>query len=546
MNVIAQRLTDAGCFVRVLDLPGLESGEDVSDWLNNPDNTKNLLLSHTESASTWTPSDNDENGESSSTGFSNAGTQVEQLLALTEDVDLFHTASGDPYASFFLRGIFRTVRIDAPTFTEMLRLRYFDAAGRTPASQALQDTRDLLAARAKYDGTERPVYLRVAGDESSIYIDLCNDEGQVVMITAEGWSVVPAIDAPVRFRRVSNMSSLPVPRPGGSLSLLQNHLNVETEDFPLVLGFIVQAWRPVGPYPVLVWAGEQGSGKSISTRLLVELLDPSPMPTRTRTRTERDLVVGAENSWLLAFDNVSSIPNDLSDAFCGLSTGGGFGKRALYTDRSEQVFYNLRPVILNGIGEFATQSDLVDRAITIRPGSIEEEDRKTESTILRAFRSDLPLMLGALCEAISTALRNLSDVDLPKKPRMADFAEWVVAAEQALPIDDGTFLATYMESRSDANEDIVANDLVASSVVQLLNQQPAGVWEGNMSKLLHDLVAELPNPEKPPKEFPTTYQALTSHLERVMPALRASGVERENQKRKANKRRFRLELTPAD
>src|SRR3546814_12373766 len=37
--------------------------------------------------------------------------------------------------------------------------------------------------------------------------------------------------------------------------------------------------------------------------------------------------------------------------------------------------------------------------------------------------------LGALLDAASAALRELPNVRLPRVPRMADFAEWVTAAE---------------------------------------------------------------------------------------------------------------------
>jgi len=72
------------------------------------------------------------------------------------------------------------------------------------------------------------------------------------------------------------------------------------------------------------------------------LVDPSTVLVRSAPKEERDLMVGAKNNWLLAFDNLSYIPESLSDAFCRLSTGGGQANRELYKDADEHVFDVMR------------------------------------------------------------------------------------------------------------------------------------------------------------------------------------------------------------
>ena len=62
-------------------------------------------------------------------------------------------------------------------------------------------------------------------------------------------------------------------------------------------------------------------------------------------------MVSASSGWLMAFDNISSLPDWLSDALCRLSTGGGFSIRQLYTDADEILFDAMRPSILNGISD---------------------------------------------------------------------------------------------------------------------------------------------------------------------------------------------------
>jgi hypothetical protein len=54
-------------------------------------------------------------------------------------------------------------------------------------------------------------------------------------------------------------------------------------------------------------------------------------PVRALPREERELMIAANNGYLLAFDNLSNVPIWLSDALCRLATGGSFrGAAALY------------------------------------------------------------------------------------------------------------------------------------------------------------------------------------------------------------------------
>ena len=53
-------------------------------------------------------------------------------------------------------------------------------------------------------------------------------------------------------------------------------------------------------------------------------------------------MISANNGYLLAFDNLSSLPAWLSDALCRLASGGSFAVRQLYTD-DDEVLFQRRP-----------------------------------------------------------------------------------------------------------------------------------------------------------------------------------------------------------
>ena len=95
------------------------------------------------------------------------------------------------------------------------------------------------------------------------------------------------------------------------------------------------------------------------------------------------------------------------------------------------MFKNARPVIINGIGEFASQHDLLDRAIAIKLPTMPAGTRLTEKAINARFEAILPGVLGCLFDIVSMALRRFDEVEPPTTVRMADAAQWLMAAEPA-------------------------------------------------------------------------------------------------------------------
>ena len=125
------------------------------------------------------------------------------------------------------------------------------------------------------------------------------------------------------------MLPLPVPERGGSIEALQSFLNLSNQnDFVLVVAWLLAALRSSGPYPLLAISGEQGSTKTVLSKLLRALVDPNVAPVRALPREERELMIAANNGHLLAFDNLSGLPAWLSDALCRLASGGSFAVRA--------------------------------------------------------------------------------------------------------------------------------------------------------------------------------------------------------------------------
>jgi hypothetical protein len=100
-------------------------------------------------------------------------------------------------------------------------------------------------------------------------------------------------------------------------------------------------------------------------------------------------MLAASRSWVMTFENASSLGPGLSDAICRLSTGGGLSKRALYTDDDEVVLDCTRPVIITSIEEIASRPDLLDRAVLVEMIRLEKQSRMTERFVLEGVRRSL-------------------------------------------------------------------------------------------------------------------------------------------------------------
>jgi hypothetical protein len=214
-------------------------------------------------------------------------------------------------------------------------------------------------------GPEHEPNLRIGGAGGNVYFDLGDPSWRAIKVTADGWEVIAR--PPCKFIRSPAMMAMPEPEAGASIDSLRNFINVATEhDFHLLVGFVVGALRPEGPFAILSLAGEAGTGKTMIARMLSSLVDPRRAALRSLPKDPRDLAIAAFNGRLLLFDNISHLSEEVADALCRLSSGTGFATRTLHSDREETIFDGARAVVLNGIPNLAaTRADLSDRALTI-------------------------------------------------------------------------------------------------------------------------------------------------------------------------------------
>ena len=446
--------------------------------------------------------------------------QADILIRLARAATFFHTPDDEAVADIQLNGHRETHLVRSLGFRKWLRHRFFQATESGCSNEALKVAIDTIAAIAQHEGPEMPVHVRIAGHEGAIYIDLGDASWRAIEVTSLGWKVID--EPPIRFVRAASTRALPVPARGGSIELLRSFCNLKTHDeFIVLVGHILSMYRPDANYPVLVLTGEQGTCKSTLMRIITRLTDPSAPENRSPPTTEDNLLVGAKRRHVLNFDNISNIPDWLSDGICRLATGGGAGKRKLYEDDDEILFEGRRPILLNGIEDVATRDDLVDRANIIGLEAIPEAKRRTEAEFGAAFAAAAPQIFGALLAGLVAGLNNLAIVRITDKPRMADVAVWAEACTRAYWKPD-TFITAYRASLANSVELVVEASMVGTAVRQLMASYTE--WSGTAQELLTKLTAVVGEQAAKQPGWPKRPNTLSNKLRRVAPALRKVGI----------------------
>ncbi|WP_367025166.1 hypothetical protein ABZN20_10145 [Methylococcus sp. ANG] len=437
--------------------------------------------------------------------------QATTLIELSSILDYVHDQDGAVYA-LIDRDEHREVwPVRSKNFKEWLSDTFYKSEGKGCNNNSISDALNTIEARAKHIGKPVQVYIRVAHLADRVIIDLCDDQWRVIEVTEEGWEVLDK--SPVYFIRRNGMAALPAPTDKGGVEHLSEFINIDPKEFPLVVAWLVAALSGAKPYPVLVLQGEQGTGKSTTSRVIRSLCDPSTVPLRSPPREVRDLLVSAANNHCVVLDNLSGLNPELSDCLCRLSTGGGIDCRQLYSNLEQVLVEIQRPIIANGIDDIATRPDLAERSIILNLPIIQATDRQDEKRFWHDFELARPSIFGALLNGVSAAIRGHYRIHISEKPRMADFALWSVAAGVAFGWD-GEFMSAYTQNQDEAVEAGIEASPVGSALILLLNAS-SGRWAGNSTALHRDLSEYAGNQAKS-KAWPITPKGATNAIKRLV------------------------------
>lgn len=459
--------------------------------------------------------------------------EVCNLLMSDTVYEFFHTQDKVAYIVISSSSNQIVMKVDSESCADQIRLLAFEQLGTHLKRAALKEVQSIIKSYAKINCPCEEISMRYENSSGNVYVHRGILDGGIVKISPDGYKILKS--SGIRFYSPQGQKQLPRPKEGGSFKEFREMFrNISLKDFKLVVSWMICVIHSKGPFPILVFQGEQGSAKTIFMKMVRDLLDPMLGSLISIPNSERDLVITAQNNIVLAFDNVSSLSKGMPDSLCRLATGAGLRTRALYTDSDEKVFESCRPIMINGIPNFVLKSDLADRVLLIHLSTINEGDRRTEAEVWDKYLDMKPRILGSLYNAVSTALTNLDSVVLDSHPRMADFARLSCAAAPSLKWTQDKFLAAYEDNRNSLINVVFSGDKVTEAIRDFVVFKLE--WEGSSSDLLKELELVSGNEELIKKRFwPGSASALGSKILQTAPVLRTMGIghkyKRKNSKR---------------
>ena len=314
-------------------------------------------------------------------------------------------------------------------FRDWLAHTFFTEHERFPSRRALDNAISMLEAQATHSALPHHLVDRRLSHRGNprhpdaILLDLANDKNdknEAIEITAAGWTIV---ESDSFFQRDPQQHPLPAPRhpatPGFPLDAL---LPAATSAGRIqIVAWLLNARRPIGPYPILILQGPPGSAKSTTARLLRAILDPAASPFSPKPASESHLHRIAWNNRILAFDHVTSLSRAQAASLARIATGSGFCIPETHISVDFQ-----RPIVITVPDDFEIPRHLQSSAFVVE---LRLTHHRQESQIFHDFEQLHPLALGALLDATSTALANFDKLNAE-----SDLIAWTTAAAPALAL----------------------------------------------------------------------------------------------------------------
>lgn len=459
-----------------------------------------------------------EGGGSGGSGRRGNDGAVAKLRTILDKYTLFRGEGGRVYAHC-PEGAFS---LDSDEMYGKLLQDYAAEHGKWAPERALNETISATTKLATLTVPKKETYMRLGSRGNALYWDMARHMNRAaIRIDRTGWAVDDNHD--MALIRSQNMHALPDPVRGGDLSELRKLINVSDSEWILVATWLVACFMPHGTIPILIMQGDAGTGKSTATRILRRLIDPRSPSMLTYPNSADTLIGHAYNNYVMAYDNLSGISNEVSDALCSIASGAGYATRKLYTNFEQAAFKFKRPVILNGIDDIAHRNDFASRSLDIRMHAI--ETYMSERDLAVEIERVLPKAMGALLDIVSTTLKSIDNIgELSVQSRLSDFLRWGMAAAESplLPWSGEDLLTAYSRNRSQLNYALIDNIPVASAVMEYMMEHDE--IEASAGDLLSKLDQIVSSNTRRSNHWPHTPAAFGRALSRVAPILKAAGV----------------------
>lgn len=410
------------------------------------------------------------------------GTAAQLIIdsVLSSGAVLFHDQYKRAYISPHGDGG-EVLRLNSEEFSSWIYKSYWEKSKKPLPRDADRQIVQVLTALARFNGSLHHLEIRLARKDDELWYDLA--DGNAIRITDKTWEVVKK--PPILFRRVQQSVQVQ-PERGQVVEHLLNYVNIDDDEEKLLfLVYVVAAFIPGFPHPLLILHGSQGAGKTTPMRVIKELVDPSAIQGTPLPNQVSEFVQLADHHAFLYFDNLSNLPTKMSDALARVSTGDSYSKRRLYSDDDDVIYFIRKTIALNGINQVITKPDLLDRSILIKLERITPQKRRSEKEFWPAFHHDKPEILGAIFDVLVKALATYPTIEPGEVFRMADFTHWGCAIAEAAGYGQQAFMDAYRHNLDRQNEEAIEASPVAKAIILFMKGKYG--WEGSPEELRSQL-----------------------------------------------------------
>lgn len=436
-----------------------------------------------------------------------------------EGLVAFQTRKGRYYVEFEDADEDNYLPLDCGKVKEILTAEIKRLIGRCDYEKAYKEAKKHLKSKAELDEYRQTDCLRTALDSGEFLIDTRLNPERYIAIRKGDWAF--SKESEVVFHRPLGMLPLPDPKRGGDHNLLWKYVNLATaNDRLLFLNWLLSSMIASQSYAIAFLRGQQGCGKSTSASFARQFIDPQEAPKRNKPSSVADMMAHAEDQFLLFYDNVSKIPDWMSDLLCLLSEGAGHREGRKGRGEGGADTETRRPIVITSIANVLTKGDVLDRSLIFDLSPIPAENRRSREEMQIAFRKDAPAIYGGLLTLLAKTLSKESEVRTKVLPRMADHARMGIALEEVLGLPQGAYLDAYRDNHDAGGAiSVDSSSLLRGLQKFVLKSRP---FEGQTAELLDSLERIVKKVDRGP-DWPKLPNQLSSELRRLMPNAHLAG-----------------------
>lgn len=357
-------------------------------------------------------------------------------------------------------------------FREVCYFRY-DLIVPAGGHKQAQEHMKMLARHSERYQLSRRVYCNIK--EGSIYYDMGRTDGKYLRITSEKIKLVKTSKALFLRDKVFSPQCEPdlEADPKEVMYYIKKHFNFATKEQELLFAvFLVSCFfGRTMPLPICEFFGSQGSSKSTCLKRVRDLIDPHSVGLYSMPKREDDISILLESDYLVCFDNISFISQDVSNLLCRNCTGSAQVRRKLYSDNGTVMFDIGAIVCFSSTRQCIVRGDLADRTLFFELQRISPEDMESEKNLREQWEDDLPQFFGSLVKAVQAVLRDKSYISVKSPFRLVDFFELALRAGQCMGYSDTQVREAFLENAMIANDAVMTENTVLSVVEAFMEQE---------------------------------------------------------------------------